>query len=165
MKLTAGTLFIPATVELRNNDPKLTVHKWFLDFTLTYMNLTDYCFMQSLNVTKLTPEQLEWLAHQLLNYTMVNWNSLSQQIQQVNENYPWPYAYLVNHSNYGMATLVVGIGIMIFLYCKYRHASKTFKNFLQILSLGTIRNGFLWLSKNKDHSNSEDGNEVVITSV
>ena len=35
------------------------------------MNITNYQFMQSLNLTKLPTEQLGQLAHKLPNYTMV----------------------------------------------------------------------------------------------
>ena len=49
------------TAELVNNDLTLTKHKWSLGFKLTYIRITDYEFMQSLNVTKVTLEQFERL--------------------------------------------------------------------------------------------------------
>ena len=58
----------------------MTFHKWFLGFNLTYMDITDYLFMQCLNVTKLSSEKLEWLMHQLPNNIMVNYDSLKEQI-------------------------------------------------------------------------------------
>ena len=65
---------IPATVEKPNNDPTLTLHKLFLGFNLTYMNIMDYQLMQSLNITKLMPEQIEKLSDKLPNYTVVNYD-------------------------------------------------------------------------------------------
>ena len=53
------------------------------------MNVNDYSFMQSLNVAKQTPEQLEWLTHKLPNYTMVNYGPLREQIPHIDENYPF----------------------------------------------------------------------------
>ena len=44
--------------------------------------------MQYLNVTKLSPEQLQQLTHKLLNYTMIDYDSLREYIQQIDENYP-----------------------------------------------------------------------------
>ena len=71
----SSNIYIPATVELTNIDQMLTLHKQFLGFNLTYMNITDYQFMPSLCVTKLISEQLVQLTHKLPNYTMVNYNS------------------------------------------------------------------------------------------
>ena len=53
------------------------------------MNIPDYQFIQSLNVTKLTPEQLEQLVHKSPNYNIVNYDSLREQIWQIDENYPY----------------------------------------------------------------------------
>ena len=53
------------------------------------MNITDYQFMQSLNMTRLTPYQFEQLAHRLLHYTIANYDSARQHIQQIDENYPY----------------------------------------------------------------------------
>ena len=83
-------IYIPTTIEMKDSYPALTLHKRFLGFNLTYMNITDYWFMQSLNVAKLTPEQLELLAHKLPIYTMVIHDFLREQIQQIDENYPYP---------------------------------------------------------------------------
>ena len=69
--------YIPATVELTNNDPTLNLCKRILGFNLTYINI-NYQFMQSLNVTKVTPEQLEHLAHRLPNYTPVLYDFLTK---------------------------------------------------------------------------------------
>ena len=80
-------IYIPTTVEFTKNDPTLTLHEWFLGFNLTYVNITDYQFMQSINVTELAPEQLEWLTYELPNYTVVNSDSLREQIQQINKDY------------------------------------------------------------------------------
>ena len=44
--------------------------------------------MKSLNVTKLTLEQLEWLTQKLPIYAKVNYDSLKEKIQQIDENYP-----------------------------------------------------------------------------
>ena len=52
-------IYIPTEVELTNNYPTLTLDKRLLGFNLTYMNITDYLFMQFVNVTKLTLEELE----------------------------------------------------------------------------------------------------------
>ena len=49
-------IYVPITVEFTNNDPTLTLHKTFLGFNITYMNVTDYQCMQFLNVTQLTQE-------------------------------------------------------------------------------------------------------------
>ena len=57
--------------ELTNNDQTLSLHK---GFNWTYMNITDYQFMQFLNVTRLTSEQLKWLEDKLPNYTTVNYD-------------------------------------------------------------------------------------------
>ena len=45
--------------------------------------------MQSLNVTKLTQEQLDQLTDKLPNYTMVNYDSLWEHIWLLDENYPY----------------------------------------------------------------------------
>ena len=40
-------IYIPATVDLTNNDQTLTLQKWFLGFTQTYMNITYWIYAVS----------------------------------------------------------------------------------------------------------------------
>ena len=61
------------------------------------MNITDYqsmqsvnISMQSVNISKLTSKQLEVLAYRLLNYTMVNYDSLRGHMWQIEENNSFP---------------------------------------------------------------------------
>ena len=42
------------------------------------MNSMDYQLMQSLNVTQISPEQLEKLSHKLPKYTMVNYDFIKR---------------------------------------------------------------------------------------
>ena len=72
------------------------------------MNITDYQFIQSLNVTKLTLEQLGQLAHKLPNYTMVNYDSFREHLQQLDGNYPYsmPTPFLILITILG--TLMIG---------------------------------------------------------
>ena len=65
---------ILATVELTNDKPILTLHKWFLDINVVKRNITVCQLMQCPNVTKLTPEQFEQLLHKLPNYTIANYD-------------------------------------------------------------------------------------------
>ena len=65
-------IYIPAKVQLTNSNPMLTLHKWFYRFQLKLYEYYLLIIMQSWNVTKLTPEQLKWPVHKLLNYTVVN---------------------------------------------------------------------------------------------
>ena len=126
--------YIPATVELTNNDPTLTLHKRFWSFNLTYMNITDHQFMQSLNVTKLTPEQLGWLAYKLPNYTMVDYDSLREQIQQIDEKYPYSKPTWLIILMTVLGTRMVGARSTIFFYFKYNNTpnhSKTSSIFWQ----------------------------------
>ena len=77
--------------------------------------------MQSLNVTKVTLEHFEWLELKLPNYTMVNYNSLREQIQQINKSCPYSHlAYNFNHSTRNPHNRC---GDSSFLYCKYKHNS------------------------------------------
>ena len=121
-------IYIPATVELTKNDPNLTLHKWFLGFNLMHMHITDYQFIQSLNVTPLTPEQLKQLAHTLPNYTMVNYDSLREQIQQIDENYLYSMPTWLIILTTVLGILIIGTGITVFLYCKYKHTSNCSKS-------------------------------------
>ena len=73
-------------VELTMIPHTLTLHKVFLGFHLAYMSITDYQFMQSLNVTNLTPEQHQQLMPKLPNYTMINYDLLREYTQHINEN-------------------------------------------------------------------------------
>ena len=82
----SGNIHIPATIKLTNKDQTLSLHKHFLGFNLTYINVLNYLLMQSLNVTQCTPEQLEKLLHKLFNYTVVNYDLLKEHIQQIDEN-------------------------------------------------------------------------------
>ena len=62
VKPTAETSISPVTVELKSNDPTLTVHKCFLHLNLNthqYHSLSIYDNV--MHVTRLTPEQIEWL--------------------------------------------------------------------------------------------------------
>ena len=45
--------------------------------------------MQSQNVTKLTSEQWDWLEQKLPKYTKVIYDSLREEIQKIDENYPY----------------------------------------------------------------------------
>ena len=73
---------------LLNNDPTQTLHKQFLGFNLIYINIMDYKPKQLLNATQLTLEQLKKQSHKLSNYTVVNYDSLKEYIQQTDPNYP-----------------------------------------------------------------------------
>ena len=48
------SIYIPATIELTNSDPTIILHKCFLGFDMTYMNIIDYQLMELLNVVQLT---------------------------------------------------------------------------------------------------------------
>ena len=114
-------IYIHATVDLTNHKPTLMLHKWFLGFNLTYMNITYFQFMQFLNVTKPTPEQIKHLTRKLPNYTIINYDSLKEQMQQINENYP--YSMLIWFKIFVMMldTLIAIIGIVTFLHCNHQH--------------------------------------------
>ena len=83
--------------------------------------------MQSLNVTKLTIEQLEQLTHRLPNYTIVNYDSLRKQSQQIDENYPYsmPTRLIILITVLGI--LMIGMTITITFYCKYKNKPNHFK--------------------------------------
>ena len=87
--------------------------------------------MQSLNATKQTLEQLEQLAHKLLNYTMVNYYSLREQMQHTDENYLYSMPTWLLILITVLGTLMIVAGITIFLYCKY---IKSFQDFNYILA-------------------------------
>ena len=97
---------IPTTLDLTSNDHTLTLHKLFLRLNLTHMNIMDYQWLQSLNITQLTSEQLKKMSHKLPNYNMVN--SLKEYIKQIDGNYP-----------YSMPTwlmiLITALGTLIYL--------------------------------------------------
>ena len=76
-------IYIPATGELINNNPTLTLYKQLPGFNLNYMNIMNYQLMQSLNVAQLLQGQLEKLSHKLPNYTMVNYDLSKQHIHQI----------------------------------------------------------------------------------
>ena len=82
-------IFIPATIEQTNNYPTLTLQKILLGSNLSYMNITDYQFIQLLNSAHLTPPQLEKLLLKLPNYCMANYDSSKECIQQSDEKYPF----------------------------------------------------------------------------
>ena len=88
-KASSRNFYIAVTVEMTNNTWLWPYIKYFLGFNLIYMNITDYHFLQSLNIAKLTLKQLVWLKYKLPNYTMVNYDSLREQIQKIAENYPY----------------------------------------------------------------------------
>ena len=112
-------MHIPAMVELTKNDPLLPLHKWFLDFKLIFMSITDYQLMQPLNVAKLILKQFKWLAQKLPNYAMVIYDSLKEQIQQIDKIYPYSVPTWSIISTTVLGTLIIIIGITIVLYCKY----------------------------------------------
>ena len=91
------------------------------------MNITDYQFMQHLNVTKLTPKHLGQLIYMLPNCTMVNYDSLREQIQQINEKYPYsmPTSLILLITELGIP--MIGTRITIFFYCKYKNTSNCSK--------------------------------------
>ena len=103
-----------------NNDPPLHLHKCFLGFNLTYMNITDYQLMQSLNAAHLTPAQPKKLSHKLPNYSMVNYDSLKEQIQQIDENYPFAMLTWLKILIMVLSTVMTAGGIAAYCYCKYR---------------------------------------------
>ena len=69
-------IYIPATMELINNNPTLILQRCFLGVNLTYMNIMDYQIMWSINITNITQDQVEKLSHKLPNYSMVKYDSL-----------------------------------------------------------------------------------------
>ena len=75
--------------------------------------------MQSLNITKLTSEQWEWLSHKLPKYTTVNCDSLRRHIQQIDENYPYSMPTWLIILITALGTLMLSAGITIFLHCKH----------------------------------------------
>ena len=87
------------------------------------MNINDYQFMQGLNMTQLTPEQLEELSHKLPSYTIYNSYSM--------------LTWLIIHITL-LSTLIVFIGIVTFLYCKFWDMSNQSKT-----------SSLFWLRKNK----------------
>ena len=87
--------------------------------------------MQSLNVTELTPEQLEQLAHKLPKYTMVNYDSLRKEIQIMYENCPYSMLTWLIILMKVLGTLMADVWVTTF-YCKYNHTlnhSKTLSIF------------------------------------
>ena len=46
-----SNIYIPATVKLTRKDPTVTLPRCFHGFDLTYINISDYHFMQALNKT------------------------------------------------------------------------------------------------------------------
>ena len=86
--------------------------------------------MKSLNVNKLSPEQLEWLAHKLSNYALVNYDSLMEKILQIDKNYPYsmPTWLIILITVLGSFIITVGIGT--FLYGKYKCSSNQSKTLM-----------------------------------
>ena len=76
------------------------------------MNITDYQFMQSLHVTK--------LMHKLPNYTMENYGSFREQIQLIDENYPYSMLTWLIILITVLRILMIGAQTSIFFYCKYK---------------------------------------------
>ena len=69
--------------------------------------------MQSLNVTKLTPEQLGWLGKIWL-FKRNKWH--------IDENYPYSMPTWLIILITVLGTLIIGAGILIFPYCKHKNA-------------------------------------------
>ena len=113
-------IYMPATTESMNNDPTLILQKCFIVFDITYMYITDYELMQSLNAAHSTLVQLEKLSHKLPNYVMINYDSLKEQIQQIDENFPllWLLIILI----IVLCTLVIATGIAVYCFCKYKES-------------------------------------------
>ena len=119
-------------MELTKNNPTVTLHKRFLGFNLTYMKITENQLMQYLNVTTmLTPKQLEQLPHKLLNYTMVNYDSLRAHLRQIDENYPYTIPILLLILITVLGTLMIGARIIVFFYCKCKNAATHSDTFLE----------------------------------
>ena len=83
------------------------------------MNITDFQLMQSFNVTYATQVQLEKLWNKLPNYSTVNYDSLKQQIQKIDDNYPftistWPIMLMTV-----LGTPMTATCITAYCYCKY----------------------------------------------
>ena len=76
----------------------------------------DHQFMQSLNVTCLTLAQ----THKLPNYSMINYDLLKEQIQQIDVNYPFSMPTWLKILITVLGTFMAVIGIAIYCYCKYQ---------------------------------------------
>ena len=76
--------------------------------------------MQSLNVTCVPSIQLEKLLHKFLNFSMVNYDSLKEEIRQNDKNYPFVVPtwliILITVSD----TFMTATGIASYCYCNYR---------------------------------------------
>ena len=70
----------------------------------------------------------EWLEHYLCNYTMVNYDSLREQIQQIDEKYPYSMPTWLIILITVLGTLIIGTVITGFLCCKLKH--KPFQDFI-----------------------------------
>ena len=87
-------------MELTNEDPTLALRKHFVGLDITYMNITDYWLMQSLNVTQLSLAQPERLSHKLPNYSMVDYDSLKNRSNKLMKTIPF-YAHLAYNTHHG----------------------------------------------------------------
>ena len=76
--------------------------------------------MQLLNVTPFTLIQLEKLSHRLPNHRMVNYDSLKDQNQEVDENYVFAMSTWVIILITVLGTLMIATGIAAYFHCKYR---------------------------------------------
>ena len=101
-----------------------------LGFNPPFINITTNKFKQSLNVTELLQEQFKWLLYKLPNYTMVNYYSLKEQIQQIDDNHPYNMPNWLIIFITVLGTLITITCIVIFLYCKYRCVSNESKTSL-----------------------------------
>ena len=86
------------------------------------MNSTDYQFMQSLNLTRFTLEQLEQLTHKLPNYVVVNYDLLGKHIRQIDKNYPYTMPIWLLILITVLVTLMIAARVTVFFYCKCKNA-------------------------------------------
>ena len=84
------------------------------------MNITDYQVMQSLNVTPLTSVHLEKPFHKLPSSSMVIYSSSKEQIQQIDENYPFTIPTWLIILITVLGTLMNATCTAAYCYYKYR---------------------------------------------
>ena len=117
---SSRNIYILATIEWMNNYPTLTLNKPQLSFKQTHMNITDYLLMQSLNVTCLTPPQLEELSHTSTNYSMVKYDLLKKSISKLIKKYPFALPAWLIILIIVLGTPVTATGIVPYCCGKYR---------------------------------------------
>ena len=76
--------------------------------------------MQPLNLTHLTPEQLEKLSHKLPNFTMLGYDSFKEHIQLIDAYYPYSMSIWLIILITVLGTLIHTIGSGIYYYRKYK---------------------------------------------